>query len=115
MNDFDPKDYQIQVTSFTHSGSGKKMFCARVTELKNIYVEEPTVKKAYERALEEIRIFREHYLKESLDFPAPISDQKFSGDLRVRLGEDLHKKVALEAAKEGVSLNKYIIKKLKSA
>ncbi len=115
MNDFDPKDYQIQVTSFTHSGSGKKMFCARVAELKNVYVEESTVKKAYEQALEEIKVFKEHYLREGLEFPKPISEQRFSGDLRVRLGKDLHKKVALEAAKEGVSLNKYIIEKLKSA
>lgn len=115
MSDFNPKDYQIQVISFFHTGNQKKMFCARVTELKSLYVEESTVKKAYDQALEEIKIFKEHYDKEGLEFPKPLSAQEFSGDLRVRLGSDLHREIAIEAAKEGLSLNKYIISKLKSA
>lgn len=115
MTGFDPKDYQIQIVSFIHSATGKQMFRARVTEIRNIYVEETTVKKAYDQALEEIRIFKEHYDKQNLEFPKPLVAQDFSGDLRVRLGSELHKQIAMEAVKEGVSLNKYIISKLKSA
>jgi len=115
MSEINPKDYQIQITSFIHSGSGKQMFCARVTELKNIYVEEITVKKAYDQAIEEIKIFKTHYNEQGLEFPKPLVAQDFSGDLRVRLGTKLHKQIVIEAAKEGVSLNKYIISKLKSA
>ena len=115
MSSFNPQDYQIQITSFFHTGSQKKMFCVRVTELKSLYVEETTVKKAYDQAIEEIKIFKEHYDEQGLDFPRPLADQEFSGDLRVRLGSDLHREIAIEAAKEGLSLNKYIISKLKSA
>lgn len=115
MSKFNPKDYQIQITSFVHSGSNKQMFCARVVELKNIYVEESTVKKAYDQALDEISIFKEHYDEQGLEFPEPLVSQEFSGDLRVRLGSELHKQIAIEATKEGLSLNKYIISKLKSA
>ena len=79
-----------------------------MTELKNIYVEESTVKKAYDQALEEIRIFKEHYEEKGLEFPKPLIEQKLSGELRVRLGKELHKKIAVEAAREGLSLNRYI-------
>lgn len=115
MSSFKPQDYQIQITSFFHTGSQKKMFCARVTEIKSLYVEENTVKKAYDQAIEEIRAFKKHFDEQGLVFPKPLLDQEFSGDLRVRLGSDLHREIAIEAAKEGLSLNKYIISKLKSA
>ena len=115
MSSFSPQDYQIQITSFFHTGNQKKMFCARMTELKSLYVEETTVKKAYDQAIEEIKVFKDHYDKQGLEFPKPLTDQEFSGDLRVRLGSDLHREIAIEAAKEGLSLNKYIISKLKSA
>lgn len=115
MTIYDPQDYQIHITTFVHSNTGKKMFCGRVSEIKNIYVEESTIKKAYEQTLAEIKIFQDHYKKQKLDFPEPFSKQSFSGDLRVRLGKELHKKIAIEAAKEGMSLNKYIISKLRSA
>lgn len=110
---FNPKDYQIQITSFIHSGTGRQMFCGRVSELKNIYVEESTIKKAYDTVIKEIKIFKEHYDKNGLKFPEPLVRQEFSGDLRVRLGPDLHKEIAVEAAKSGMSLNKYIISRLK--
>lgn len=115
MSQFNPQDYQIQITSFFHTGNQKNMFCARVTELKGIYVEETTVKKAHDQAIEEIKIFKEHYDQQGLKLPKPLCDQDFSGDLRVRLGSDLHRQIAIEAAKEGLSLNKYIISKLQSA
>jgi hypothetical protein len=115
MKSLNPKDYQIHITSSIHSSTNKQIFIARVTEVKNIYVEESTPKKAYDQAIEEIKIFKEHYDKNNLNFPEPLIAQKFSGDLRVRLGEELHKKVAINAAQEGISLNKYIKDKLKAS
>ena len=85
------------------------------TGVKNIYVEETTVKKAYDQTIEEINTFKDHYDKNNLDFPRPLVSQEFSGDLRVRLGKEFHKKIALEAAKDGISLNKFVIEKLKAS
>jgi len=114
MSAFKPEDYQIHVTSSVHSGTGKKIFVARVAEIKGIYVEETTVKKAYDQAIEEIKVFRDHYLEHNLSFPKPLIAQEFSGDLRVRLGSDLHRDIALKASEKGVSLNQYIKEKLVS-
>ena len=39
-----------------------------------------------------------------------IPDQPFSGELNLSISANLHKKVALEAIKKGVSLNSFIEK-----
>ncbi len=72
MTKFNPKDFQIHITSFLHTGTGKEMFRARVTELKNIYLEEITAEKAYKTALKEIKILKDHYDKQGLIFPLPF-------------------------------------------
>jgi len=38
--------------------------------------------------------------------PTPIADQSFSGKFLVRLPPELHRRLALEAAEAGVSLNR---------
>src|ERR1700744_3586309 len=38
--------------------------------------------------------------------PTPIADQNFSGKFLVRLPPELHRRLALEAAEAGVSLNR---------
>jgi predicted HicB family RNase H-like nuclease len=44
--------------------------------------------------------------------PEPWDERTFSGKFNLRLGPDLHKKVALEAAERGESMNTYITKQL---
>lgn len=38
--------------------------------------------------------------------PAPIASKKFSGKFMVRIPPELHRKLALEAQEEGISLNR---------
>jgi hypothetical protein len=38
--------------------------------------------------------------------PVPIADQRFSGKFLVRLPPELHRRLALEAAESGLSLNR---------
>jgi predicted HicB family RNase H-like nuclease len=44
--------------------------------------------------------------------PEPLSLQKFSGSLLVRVPPEQHRELALEAAEQGVSMNRLISKKL---
>jgi predicted HicB family RNase H-like nuclease len=44
--------------------------------------------------------------------PEPLSDRKFSGKFNVRVGEHLHRNLAMHAAEDGMSLNQYVVKKL---
>lgn len=44
-------------------------------------------------------------LVEHLDIPEPEREEKFSGKFVVRIPKSLHRRLALTAEKEGVSLN----------
>lgn len=44
--------------------------------------------------------------------PAPLSERSYSGKFLVRVGERLHRDLALHAAEEQMSLNQYVMKKL---
>lgn len=44
--------------------------------------------------------------------PEPLSERRFSGKLQVRLPPDLHRRLTVEAAESGVSLNRLISYKL---
>ena len=46
--------------------------------------------------------------------PEPIAEKIYSGKLPVRIPPSLHRKLALEAAEENVSLNRYMSQKLAS-
>ncbi|MEX2289766.1 MAG: type II toxin-antitoxin system HicB family antitoxin [Mycobacteriales bacterium] len=47
--------------------------------------------------------------------PVPLAERKFSGTFNVRIGEHLHRNLAMHAAEESMSLNQYVVKKLASA
>lgn len=49
---------------------------------------------------------------EGEEIPAPWDERSFSGKFNLRLGPDLHKRVALEAAERHESMNTYVIKQL---
>ena len=51
-------------------------------------------------------------LAEGEEIPAPWDERTFSGKFNLRLGPDLHKKVALEAAERYESMNTYVMKQL---
>ena len=44
--------------------------------------------------------------------PEPIAERRFSGQFVVRILPEVHRRLALEAAEQGVSLNRYISSRL---
>ena len=44
--------------------------------------------------------------------PAPLAEKHYSGEFRVRIPPEVHRALALEAAEQGVSLNRLAIAKL---
>lgn len=47
--------------------------------------------------------------------PGPLSERRFSGKFLVRVGEELHRDLAMHAAEQQMSLNQYVVRKLASA
>ncbi len=44
--------------------------------------------------------------------PVPLSNRKYSGKFSVRIPPEIHRHLAIQAAEEGVSLNRFISAKL---
>lgn len=46
------------------------------------------------------------------EIPQPLSDRAYSGKFNLRVGEALHRDLAIRAAEERLSLNQYVVRKL---
>ncbi|MBV8665668.1 MAG: type II toxin-antitoxin system HicB family antitoxin [Burkholderiaceae bacterium] len=46
------------------------------------------------------------------DIPAPLADKHYSGEFRVRIPPEVHRALAMQAAEQGVSLNRLASAKL---
>ena len=44
--------------------------------------------------------------------PEPFAERKYSGTFNVRIGEHLHRDLAMSAAEQHISLNQFVVKKL---
>lgn len=49
---------------------------------------------------------------EGEDIPEPLSERTYSGKFNLRVGESLHRRLAVEAAEENVSINQLIVRAL---
>ena len=69
-----------------------------------------------EDALKGIRKVVEDVIKDMKDDgespPLPLSQRKFSGKFIVRIPPEIHRKLAVEAEEEGISLNRLVSAKL---
>jgi predicted HicB family RNase H-like nuclease len=46
------------------------------------------------------------------EIPQPLSERAYSGKFNLRVGEGLHRELAMRAAQDGLSLNQYVLRKL---
>lgn len=47
--------------------------------------------------------------------PEPLSERSYSGKFNLRVGEGLHRRLAIQAAEEHMSLNQYVVRRLSEA
>ena len=47
--------------------------------------------------------------------PEPLAERTYSGKFNLRVGEQLHRRLAMEAAAEHLSLNQYVVRRLSDA
>ena len=87
-------------------------FHASVLEFDGCHSTGDTFAEAYSSLLEAMEGWIETKLENGFAVPIPLDTGKFSGKFVVRLPKTLHARLALEAEKEGVSLNQYALYKL---
>jgi predicted HicB family RNase H-like nuclease len=87
-------------------------YIGRVSELPSLAAHGDT----RETALQEISQLVEYVLKDLEEsgeaIPEPFATRQFSGRFNVRIGKSLHRALAVEASRQGISLNQLVIQKL---
>jgi predicted HicB family RNase H-like nuclease len=88
------------------------IYIARCAELSSLTAHG----KTQELALKEIKVVVLETLtwmkEEGEDISEPYSLHKFSGEFRVRMPPEKHRKIAIESSLQGVSMNQFIVNKL---
>lgn len=103
-----PYNYLIQHVS-DESG---KYYYGRVLELDGCQSTGDTFEEAYSNLNEAMEDWLEVKIEYNDSIPEPAVDDKFSGKFVIRIPKSLHKKLAIEAEQEGISLNQYAMYKL---
>ena len=87
-------------------------FHATVIEFNGCQSTGDSFEEAYSGLRESMEGWIETKLANGFSVPQPLKGENSSGKFIVRIPRTLHAKLALEAAREGVSLNQYALHKL---
>jgi predicted HicB family RNase H-like nuclease len=87
-------------------------FIATVVEFPSLSWISPTRAEALDGLTALVDEVLHDMVNEGEPIPQPWNERSFSGKFNLRLGPDLHRKIALEATERGESMNTYVVKKL---
>lgn len=87
-------------------------FYGRILELDGCQTTADTLEELYSDLNDIMESYLEIKLENHLPIPIPETTDKYSGKFLVRLPKSLHQRLAIEANKEGVSLNQLALYKL---
>ncbi|MBQ7766524.1 MAG: toxin-antitoxin system HicB family antitoxin [Lachnospiraceae bacterium] len=87
-------------------------FYGRILELDGCQSTADTLEELYASLNEAMELYLEVKLENNLPIPVPDVVGNYSGKFVVRLPKTLHQRLAIEAEREGVSLNQLALYKL---
>ncbi len=83
-------------------------YIARCPEFPGLSAHGEDAKEALAEANTALEALIETYKDHGRELPEPKKEQEYSGQFRVRLPKSLHRQLAEQADREGVSLNSYV-------
>lgn len=85
---------------------------ARCAELPSLAAHGDTQEAAFKEIKKVVLMTLKWMSDDKEEIPEPFGLHKFSGEFRVRMPPEKHRKIAIEANLQGVSMNQYIVSKL---
>jgi predicted RNase H-like HicB family nuclease len=93
-----------------------RLFIVSVEELPGCMSHGSSQAEALEMGHEAVRCHIEGMAKDGVEIPKPFGLEKYKGDFVVRATPELHRKLAIESARQGFrSFNKFLIHQLKNS
>ena len=87
-------------------------FIATVAEFPRLSSIEDTQSKAFTGMVELVGFVLDEMKKEGEEPPTPLSRRRYSGEIRLRMPKEVHRRVAIEAAEQGVSINQLLLSRI---
>lgn len=87
-------------------------YIARVAEFSSLAAHGDSPEKALTELILVVQSVLKDLAAEDEPIPQPLSEYKYSGRLVVRMSVYLHRRLAMEAARQGLSLNQLINQRL---
>ncbi len=91
------------------SGNAAEGFLVEVMELPGCMTDGQTEAEALANVPEAMAAWLETALLDGAPIPAPFPERAYSGKVIVRMANSLHERLAQQAAREGVSLNQWLV------
>lgn len=101
------------ITSYIKDETGSYYY-GKVLELDGCQSTGDTIEELYDNLQEAMLGWIETKLDNGFDVPKPVTADDYSGKFNIRIPKSLHQRLVVEAKKEGVSLNQYVMYKLSS-
>ena len=97
--------YRIELIPDADEGG----FVAAFPDLPGCFSSGKTVEEAYKNAEDAKHEWLMAAIEENMPIPEPDSIEDYSGQFKLRLPRSLHRQLALQSKREGVSMNQYCV------
>lgn len=105
LNDYLKIPYRLEIVPDTEEGG----FVASYPELPGCVTCGETEEQAAANASDAKKAWLEAALEDGIHIAEPDSENSFSGQFKVRIPKSLHKQLAEQSKREGISMNQYCL------
>ena len=97
--------YRMEIVPDTAEGG----YIASFPELCGCITCGETVEKAVANAIDAKKEWLAAAIEDGIDIPTPETSENYSGQFKLRLPKSLHKQLAEDARRDGISMNQYCV------
>ena len=107
-----PKNYDWDGFTINLYRDDEEDWIAHLVELPNVSAYGSTAEEALEELYVAWEMIKEDYTEDGEEIPVAPSRKEYSGCFNVRIDKRVHRMLAMEAAKAGISLNALVSARL---
>ena len=97
--------YRLEIIPDTDEGG----FVVAYPDLKGCLSSGETIEAAIANAEDAKREWLAAAMEDGCTIPEPASDEEYSGQFKLRIPRSLHRQLAMQSKKEGISMNQYCL------
>ena len=105
IDDYMKIPYRMEIVEDIEEGG----YVASFPDLPGCITCAETLEKVSEMAMDAKRVWIEAAIEDGYEIPLPETENKYSGQFKIRMPKSLHRSLAEHAKEEGISMNQYCI------